>query len=124
MHRYLILLFFVSVGVSSHEFTPTYPELKYSHVQGVLKVDMELFNRREDVSYYELEVLDKSSVPIPFATQSKIVSVSFLRRKKIEIFIRELDSQRAVYVCSTSKLNKGMKKASAVASKICSKIRR
>lgn len=123
MYRYLILLL-ISGSAYSHEFTPTYPELKYSHVQGVLKVDMELFNRREDVSYYELEVLDKSSVPLPFATQSKIVSVSFLERKKIEIYIREIDAGRAVYVCSKSKLNKGMEKASAVASKICSKIKR
>ena len=84
---------------------------------------MLLVNKREDVSYYELEVLDKNSEPVAFAAQQKIVEVSFRERKSLEIYIRERDKGTAFYVCSRSKLLSGKKQASSVSSKICSKIR-
>ena len=123
MYRYLALLL-LSCGVNAHQFTPTYPELKPSIIEGILKVDMQLFNRREDISYYELEVLDESGVQIPFSAQQKIIAVAFRERKNIEIYIRKKDFSRATYVCSKSKILSGQEKASVVSSKICSKIRK
>ena len=123
MYRYLVLLL-LSWSAYSHEFTPTYPELQPSYVQGVLKVEMQLFNRRDDVFYYELSVRDKNSVDLPFATQEKIVQVRYLQTKTIEIYVREKDRDQVVYICSQSKLNKGAKAASAISSTICSKIKK
>ena len=123
MYRYLVLLL-ISCGVSAHQFTPTYPEMKPSIIPGILKAEMQIFNRREDIYYYELEVLDENSVPLPFSAQQKIVPVAFRERKNIEVYIREKDLNRATYICSQSKILAGQVKASVVSSKICSKIRK
>lgn len=112
----------ISFGVNSHQFTPTYPVLKQSHMRSVLKVEMQLLNKREDVSYYQLEVLDAQMKPVTFAATQKIVEVEYLKRKNLEIYIRSRDKNRATYVCSISKILSGQKKASAISSKICSKI--
>ena len=122
MYRYLILLLLISFGVSSHQFTPTYPVLKQSHMRSVLKVEMQILNKREDVSYYELEVLDSQMKSVAFAATQKIVEVEYLKRKDVEIYIRSRDKDRATYICSRSKILSGQKKASAISSKICSKI--
>lgn len=121
MYRYLIFAM-ISFGVNSHQFTPTYPVLQQSHMPNVLKVKMQVLNKREDVSYYELEVMDKSGNPVEFAAQQKILEIGFLQRKNIEVYIRRRDKDLAHYVCTRSKLLTGQKKASAVSSKICSKI--
>ena len=123
MYRYLVLLL-ISCGVSAHQFTPTYPKMEPSIISGILKAEMQIFNRREDISYYELEVLDEYSVPLPFSAQQKIVPVAFRERKNIEIYIREKDLSRATYICTKSKILSGQIKASVVSSKICSKIRK
>ena len=62
-----LALFFCSV-VSAHEMTPAYPVFQPSHIDGVSKVNMEMFNRRADVEYYELGVFDKSWGSIPFVS--------------------------------------------------------
>jgi hypothetical protein len=108
---------------SAHQWLPTYPELKQSYVPGVLKVDMELFNARKDVRFYELLVYDANFEPISFASTEKIVEVNYLKRKNIEIFIREQDRSRVTYICSKSKLLKGTGPATVVSSRVCSKIK-
>lgn len=123
MYRYLIL-FFLSFGVSSHEFTPTYPEMKPSIIENILKADMQIFNRREDIFYYELQVLDAQGDPVPFSSTQKIIPVNFRERKNIEIYIRRKDIGRAAYICSQSKILAGQKRTSSVSSTICSKIRK
>jgi hypothetical protein len=119
MYRYLIVLL-LSWSAHAHEFTPTYPKLEHSYVPGILKVEMQLFNRREDVSYYQLSVLDEAKNPLVFGASNKIVQIPYLGKKTIEIFIRHADKDKAVYVCSKSKFPKV--KGSAISSKICSKI--
>lgn len=118
-----LLLFLMSGSATAHEWTPTYPELESSFVPNILKVRMSLFNRREDVQYYELGVFDADMNSVPFAAAERIVQVKYLDRKNIDIFIREQDSSRTVYICSKSKLLKGEGTASLVASRICSKIK-
>lgn len=106
-----------------HEFTPAYPKLESTYIDGVLVAKMELFNYRKDVTFYELSVFDAQWNAIPFATTSKIIEVQHLQRKYIEIFIRNKDKDKAVYICSKSKLNPTGEQITMISSRICSKIK-
>ena len=123
--RYIMVAVMLSLCgyASAHQWTPTYPKLEPSYVEGILKVRMELFNSRSDVKYYEILLYNESFEPLKFATQERIVEVGYLKRKTIEVFIREQDRDVARYVCSKSKLLKGTGTATLVSSRICSKIK-
>jgi len=113
----------MSGSAMAHEFTPTYPKLRQSYVEGVLVATMTLFNLRKDVTYYETGVFDKDWKNVPFATDNKLVFIKHLERKKIDVYIRDKDKARALYICSKSKLIvKGASKTS-VSTRICSKIK-
>ena len=122
MYRYLIFLLGLSGYASAHEFTPTYPKLKQSYVEGVLYATMTLFNKRTDVQYYELGVFDAEWNKIPFAVQEEIMQIKHLETKEIDVFIREKDREEAVYICSKSKLVVDGKSKTSLSSRICSKI--
>jgi len=123
--RYIMLAVMMSLCgyASAHQWTPTYPKLERSYVDGILQVTMELFNSRKDVKYYEILVYDSEFNPVKFAAQERIVEVQYLKRKSIDVFIREQDRDVATYVCSKSKLLKGTGTATIVSSRICSKIK-
>jgi hypothetical protein len=112
-----------SYSATAHEMTPTYPILLPSHVEGLHKTKLELFNRRSDVEYYEIGVFDKDFKSVPFATAYKILKVDYLSRVYVDVYIREDDINKALYVCSQSKLRKNSKTKAAVSSRICSKIK-
>jgi len=71
VYRNLIvaITLFLSGHVSAHEWTPTYPELTPSHVEGVVYTDMLLLNRRQDIRYYEISVWDEEWNRVPFASE-------------------------------------------------------
>ena len=69
---------------------------------GVLFSTMTLFNLRKDVTYYEIGVFDENWEKVPFAVQEKLLSVNYLEKVKVDVFIRSKDRKRAVYVCSKS----------------------
>ena len=48
--------------------TPAYPDVKPSHVAGVVKVEMSLFNSREEIEWYQIELFDLNWTNIPFAS--------------------------------------------------------
>lgn len=124
--KYLLLLIVLALGgkqVWAHEFTPAYPTLEQSYMDGILTTKMLIFNRREDVNYYELSVFDGEWNPIPFAATDKIVEVKYLQRRFVEIYIREKDRPRAVYICSKSKIQTEGDMITVVSSRICSKIK-
>lgn len=121
MYRAIILLL-LSGYVSAHQWTPTYPSLSLSYIPRVVVTQMELFNTRSDIEYYELGVFDKNWNTVPFASPARIIQVGHLKREKVDIFIREIDLDRALYICSESKIQKGNKQASSVSSRICSKL--
>ena len=123
--KYLLLLLLGLMGGQAygHQFMPAYPKLEPSYVDGVLVTKMELFNSREDVEYYQLSVFTSEWEPVPFATEDKIINVEYLKRKIIEIYIRQQDRNRAVYICSKSKLRPNNMQATVVSSRICSKIK-
>lgn len=124
MHRYLILLLVMSGYISAHEFTPTYPKLKNSYVEGVLYTTMTLFNMRKDVEYYEFGVFNAEWEKVPFAMQEeKVMRFKHLEKKKVDIYIREKDKEEVVYICSKSKLIVTGRAKTSVSSRICSKVK-
>lgn len=123
--RYImtLLLFLYGGYASAHQWTPTYPKLEPSYVPNIYQARMVLFNSREDVQYYELGVFDADMNAVPFAAAERIIQVDYLSKKSVDIFVRKQDRDRAVYICSKSKLLKGTESATLIASRICSKVK-
>ena len=69
--------FGLGVFVTAHEMTPAYPEVKMSHVKNVVKVEMSLFNSREEIKYYQIDLFDLNWMPIPFSTTYRIMKVDY-----------------------------------------------
>lgn len=82
-----------------------------------------MFNKRQDVEFYEIDVYDNDWNPIRFASQDKIIKIEYLDRASFEIFLRYKDSIKATYICTTSKLKTENIKNTAIASRVCSKIK-
>lgn len=106
-----------------HEMSPTYLEFESAYADNVLKTTIELFNRREDVNYYEIDVYDKDWKIIPFASSNKIVNLKYLEKKSIDIYIRKNDKDKAVYVCTLSRFIKSDVTKTNISSRICSKVK-
>jgi hypothetical protein len=126
MKKYLIGLIFLlvsSVGFA-HEMTPTYPVLKPSYMDGLLVTTMEIFNKRQDIEYYEIAVFDKDWNPIPFVSSYKVFKLEYQKRISFDIYLREKDKDAAVYVCTRSKALKKNVSNTNVVSTICSKFKR
>ena len=123
--KYLVSLIFVliSTAVTSHELTPTYPELRPAYVDGVLVTTMDIWNRRTDVEYYEIEVFDKYWEALPFASQDKVIRLNYLEKKQFEVYIKSEHKAKAVYICTTSKLLRDDVLSTGVKSRICSKLK-
>lgn len=114
------------IGLSTakaHEWTPTYPKLVPSYVDGVLRARMQIYNNRKDIEYYEISVYDENWNPIKFAVSDRIVRVRHLQRKTIDVHIRKQDEEKATYICTRSKILSDIQKGTNVASRICSKIK-
>lgn len=84
---------------------------------------MEMFNKREEVEYYEIGVFDEEWNPIPFVTKYEILKIRYLGHVTFDVYIRKQDVSRATYICSISKLRKEDKIRTAIASRICSKFK-
>lgn len=125
MKKYLIPFLFILVPLiaNAHEMVPTYPKLKPSYMDGLLVTTMEIFNKRKDVEYYEIAVFDKDWNPIPFVSSFTVVQLDYLKRVKFDIYIREKDKDKALYVCSRSKTLQQKVSNTTITSKICSKFK-
>lgn len=126
MHRYLILLLiWISGYASAHEFTPTYPKMKASYIQGLATTEMSLFNARRDVEWYKVGVYGEDWKIVPYATNANdnLFRVKHLERKKVKVYLREQDLEHAVYICTKSMLIVTGSSRTSVASRICSKIK-
>lgn len=108
--------------VSAHEMTPAYPVLKPTYVAGVVKAEMSLFNSREEVEYYQIDLYDLNWKNIPFSTTYRIFKVGYKERKNFVVYIRELDLDEATYICTTSKVKKNTQSRTLIVSRICSRI--
>jgi len=121
--KYIIALLAFATSAYAHEMTPTYFEIKSSYMEGMSKTKFRLFNRRSDVQYYEFSAFDKEWNPLPFATTDKLVNIEYLDIKDITIYFRDTDVKKVYYVCTTSRLLKEDVTSTAIASKICSRIK-
>jgi hypothetical protein len=116
-----VVALFAATTATAHQWTPTYPKFENSFVEGVVVTTMKLFNKREDVRFYEINVYDEEWNPIRFATATKVVEMNYLEQKNIEIYVLESDCDQIEYICTVSKLllddtNNGIN------SRICSKV--
>lgn len=109
---------------SAHQFTPTYPVLRSSHVSGVNVLNMSIFNNRKEIDWYSIGVYDKDWNSVAFASTDKLINLSYLERKNIEVYIRSRDADKVFYICSKSKTLASVKNPSIITSRICSKIQK
>ena len=114
---------FIANSAAAHELTPTYPEFKQSYVDNVLVTQQKLWNRRQDVEYYEIDVYDKNWFNIKFASANKVIKVGYLEHQVIDIYIRETDLDNVEYICTTSKQLKQDVQSTGVKSMICSRVK-
>tara|TARA_R110002126_G_scaffold277080_1_gene422841 strand:- start:50 stop:364 length:315 start_codon:yes stop_codon:yes gene_type:complete len=103
--------------------TPAYPILDSSYIDGVVVAKMKLFNRREDVEYYQIEVYTEEWKPVNFATTSKVLKIGYNQTKLFDVYIRFADIKKTRYICTTSKLFKESMQVTLVSSMICSKVK-
>jgi hypothetical protein len=125
MYRAIIATFFVAVATSAvaHDMTPTYPEWYVSHIQGVVKTPMEIFNKRKDVEWYEIGVFDDAWEAVPFVISYKLVRLEYLDHGKFDLYLRREDVKRAKYVCSRSKIMGDAMLAPILSSRVCSRFK-
>lgn len=125
MKKFLVIIMLVmfSGKAFSHEMSPTYIEFVPSYVDNVLKTTIELFNRREDVNFYEISLYNKDWVAVSFVTDNKIVNLKYLEKKSIDIYIRKEDGDKVLYVCTLSRFIKSDVTKTNVSSRICSKVK-
>tara|TARA_R100000541_G_scaffold59224_1_gene72328 strand:+ start:2001 stop:2327 length:327 start_codon:yes stop_codon:yes gene_type:complete len=102
--------------------TPAYPILKHTSVSGIMKANMSLFNSREDVEYYQIDLFDLNWINMPFSSKSRIIKVSYKERKDFVVYLRKIDLDEATYICTTSKLIKNTQSRTMIISRICSRI--
>jgi hypothetical protein len=109
--------------VQAHQFTPTYPKFEQAFVEGVVQAKMELFNKRQEVEYYELGVFTEKWQPVAFASENKLIHVKYLETKKLNVYVRAQDLSRATYICTESRHRREDATNTVISSKICSKIK-
>ena len=120
----MCVMMFLSLGyANAHEWTPTYPKFRPSYMSDVMITTMQLYNSRRDVEHYAFSVYDKDFNPIQFATAEQITSVNYLQRKTVEIYVRNKDISKGMYICSESKILRDDVTATVVRSRICSKVK-
>ena len=113
----------ISSVAYSHEMVPTYPELSISHIDGLQKTTVTIFNKRAEVEYYEIGVFTEEWEPIPFVSNYKIYKIPYLSTVSVEIYVRKEDKNRTAYICSMSKLRKKQITRTAIKSRICSLVK-
>lgn len=124
MYRTIIAAALAASSVAAHEMTPTYPEMRISFIEGVHQTSLTLFNRREEIEFYQIEVFTESFEGVPFATPYRIVAAPHLQRVQFDVYIRDTDLDQAHYICTSSKISRADTSRQAVTSRICSKIRK
>jgi hypothetical protein len=122
LSKLIIIFIGWATAISAHEMTPAYPILKPTSVIGIVKADMSLFNSREDVEYYQIDLFDLNWINMPFSSKSRIIKVRYKERKDFIVYLRKIDLDEATYICTTSKVNKNTQTRAIIISRICSRI--
>jgi len=122
LSKLIIIFIGWATAISAHEMTPAYPILKHTSVSGIVKANMSLFNSREDVEYYQIDLFDLNWINMPFSSKLRIIKVSYKERKDFVVYLRKIDLDEATYICTTSKLSKNTQSRTIIISRICSRI--
>ena len=120
---YAIAVALIYTNATAHELTPTYPKMRPSYIEDVSVTQMKMWNRREDVLYYEIGVFDEEWKPVAFASENKILQIAYLGRTTFDLYVRDSDLNRIKYICTTSKQLKQDVKSTGIKSRICSKVK-
>ena len=126
MKQIMLLLVTLLSGQASlaHDFTPTYPKLEITHIDGVLKASMKLFNKRDDIRFYRVGVYDNDWKKIPFiVTGGSVINVEYLESKRFDVYIQESNRDRVSYICTKSLTLQDGSTKSILNSRICSKVK-
>ena len=103
----------------AHEMTPTYLEFTKSFMAGISVTTLNLFNKRKDVSYYEIGVFTDEWEPIPFVSQYTVIPMEYLDTVSFDVYVSNLSLSSVEYICSVSQMQVG----ATVSSKICSRVK-
>ena len=106
-------------SVVAHEMTPTYPTFDASFMSGISVTTLNLFNKRKDVSYYEIGVFTDEWEPVPFVSQYTVIPMEYLDTVSFNVYVSNLSLSSVEYICSISQLKVG----ATVSSKICSRVK-
>jgi len=120
--RFIIALLAFANSAYAHEMTPTYFDIKPSFVDGISVIEMSFWNRRQDVTYYEIDVFDSEWNSISFAASNKLLYVEYLNKKNFDIYVKDNDKDDVYYVCTVSKILKSSETSTGIASRICSRV--
>tara|TARA_R110002072_G_scaffold178813_1_gene334822 strand:+ start:156 stop:527 length:372 start_codon:yes stop_codon:yes gene_type:complete len=123
MYRPVILWLLLCGSVAAHDMTPTYPKWKMSFIPSAKMTTMQVFNKRQDVQWYQIGVFDKEWNQLPFVSRYKILRVKYLSRVKFDVYISDEHLDKAEYICSTSKLRGEDNFKPIVESRICSRFK-
>ena len=123
MYRPVILWLLLCSSVAAHDMTPTYPKWKMSFIPSAKMTTMQVFNKRQDVQWYQIGVFDKEWNQLPFVSRYKILRVKYLSRVKFDVYISDEHLDKAEYICSTSKLRGNDNFKPIVESRICSRFK-
>ena len=107
----------------AHELTPTYPEFRPSYVRDISVTDMEMFNAREEIEFYRIDVYTENWDPIPFASGQRVIKVSHRERYSFNVYIRDSDLDKVEYICTTSMIEQGSVQTQGVSSRVCSRVK-
>jgi len=112
----------LGANAQSHEQTPAYPRILPSHVEGIVKVQLHLLNRRKEINYYEVGLFDQNFEEMDFTTKRKIIKIDYQEKVDFDVYLRKSDLDKAVYICTASKILKSNKSRAVVSSLVCSKL--
>jgi len=125
MLRYVLIMCIALIGgdAYAHQFLPTYPKFQYSFIDGVMYTKMQLFNKRKEVEYYELSVYDDNWNKISFASETKLIRISYLQTKDVNVYVKKQDLFKVTYICTESKHQRENVQVAVIATQICSKVK-
>lgn len=123
MYRSVIFLIALGGAVLGHDMTPTYPSWSMSFVPTAKQTTMKIFNKRQDVQWYQINVFDGEWNPLPFVTRYKYINVPYLKHAEFDVYMSAENTIDAEYICSTSKLRGNDDFKPIVESRICSRFK-
>lgn len=118
------LMFVLACGPAmAHELTPTYPEFRASYMRDISVTTMEMFNAREEIEFYRVDVYTENWDPIPFATGQRVFRIQHRERYTFNVYVRDSDLDKLEFICTTSMIEEGTVDSQGISSRVCSRVK-